>query len=85
MEDENAIIYCKKIVMNARIGGNIKNMNDILKDNNNANYIKKISAYEQFKNKNIDNDLIGFYYQFNHSHYSNPNLSLKDLRKLLEI
>ena len=52
--------------MNARIGGNIKNMDDILKDNNNANYIKKISAYEQFKNKNIDNDLIGFYYQFNH-------------------
>ena len=41
-------------------------MDDILKDNNNANYIKKISAYEQFENKNIDNDLIGFYYQFNH-------------------
>lgn len=38
----------------------------ILKDKNNDNYIKKISAYEQYKDKNINNDLIGFYYQFNH-------------------
>lgn len=38
----------------------------ILKDKNNDNYIKKISAYEQYKDKNINNDLISFYYQFNH-------------------
>lgn len=38
----------------------------ILKDKNNSNYIKRISAYEQYKDKNINNDLIGFYYQFNH-------------------
>ena len=38
----------------------------ILKDKNNSNYIKKISAYEEYKDKNIKNDLISFYYQFNH-------------------
>lgn len=38
----------------------------ILKDKNNSNYIKRISAYEQYKDKNINNDLIVFYYQFNH-------------------
>ena len=41
-------------------------MSDFLIDNNNSNYIKKISAFEQYKNKNINNDLIKFYYQFNH-------------------
>lgn len=38
----------------------------ILKDKHNSNYIKKISAYEHYKKKNINNDLIVFYYQFNH-------------------
>lgn len=42
-------------------------MNDaILKDENNSNYIKKYSAYELYRNKGINNDLINFYYQFNH-------------------
>lgn len=41
-------------------------MENILKDKNNFNYIKKQSAYEQYKNKDIKNDLISFYYQFNH-------------------
>lgn len=38
----------------------------ILKDENNSNYIKKASSYNQYKDKGIKNDLIGFYYQFNH-------------------
>lgn len=38
----------------------------ILKDENNSNYIKKASSYNQYKDKEIKNDLIGFYYQFNH-------------------
>lgn len=38
----------------------------VLKDNNNNNYIKRASAYENYKEKNINNDLISFYYQFNH-------------------
>ena len=41
-------------------------MNEIIKDKNNSNYIKKISAFEEYKDKNINNDLISFYYQFNH-------------------
>jgi len=41
-------------------------MDEILKDKNNSNYIKKISAYEQYKEASINNDLIKFYYQFNH-------------------
>ena len=38
----------------------------ILEDKNNFNFIKKISAYEQYKYKKVNNDLISFYYQFNH-------------------
>lgn len=41
-------------------------MNEILKDSNNSNYIKRICAYERYKDTNIKNDLIKFYYQFNH-------------------
>ena len=41
-------------------------MNEILKDENNSNYIKKRSAYGQYKHKNIKNDLIKFYFQYNH-------------------
>lgn len=40
--------------------------NDILKDEINSNYIKQESAYNKYKNIEIDNDLIKFYYQFNH-------------------
>lgn len=41
-------------------------MDKILKDKNNSNYIKNISAFEKYKDKNIKNDLIKFYYQYNH-------------------
>lgn len=39
---------------------------NILIDENNSNYIKKASSYSQYKAKEIKNDLITFYYQFNH-------------------
>lgn len=38
----------------------------ILKDENNSNYIKQYSPYNKYKNKDINNDLISFYYQFNY-------------------
>ena len=37
---------------------------EILKDKNNGNYIKDINPYEKYKN--IDNDIISFYMQYNH-------------------
>lgn len=37
---------------------------EILKDGNNGNYIKDINPYERYKN--IDNDVISFYMQYNH-------------------
>lgn len=40
--------------------------NKILKDEINSNYIKQESAYSKYKNIGISNDLIRFYYQFNH-------------------
>ena len=39
---------------------------NILIDENNSNYIKKASSYNKYKTKEIKNDLITFYYQFNH-------------------
>ena len=39
---------------------------EILQDENSSNYIKRYSAYNTYKNKNINNDIISFYYQFNH-------------------
>lgn len=39
---------------------------DILKDEINSNYIKQVSSYSKYKNIGINNDLISFYYQFNH-------------------
>ena len=44
----------------------INKIDNILKDENNSNYIKRYSAYNQYKDKHINNDLITFYYQFNH-------------------
>lgn len=41
-------------------------MENILKDENNLNYIKRYSSYNQYKEKQINNDLITLYYQFNH-------------------
>lgn len=41
-------------------------MKEILKDKENFNYIKKASAFEKYSNKNINNDLIKLYFQFNH-------------------
>lgn len=38
----------------------------ILQDENSSNYIKRYSAYNTYKNKDITNDIISFYYQFNH-------------------
>ena len=40
--------------------------NKILKDENNSNYISMQSSYSKYKTKNINNDLISFFYQFNH-------------------
>ncbi len=45
---------------------NTSEYKDILKDENNSNYIKRYSAYNMYKDKKINNDLITFYYQFNH-------------------
>ena len=42
------------------------NKEEILKDQNNSNYIKQYSAYNHYQDKGINNDLIRFYYQFNH-------------------
>jgi len=41
-------------------------VSEILKDENNSNYIKKHSVCSQYKDKNINNDLIKFYFQYNH-------------------
>ena len=41
-------------------------MNNILKDENNSNYIKRQSAYNEYKDRNINNDLIRLYFKFNH-------------------
>ena len=41
-------------------------MEKILEDKNNSNYIKNVSAFEKYKDENIKNDLVKFYYQFNH-------------------
>lgn len=38
----------------------------LLQDENSSNYIKRYSAYNIYKYKNITNDIISFYYQFNH-------------------
>lgn len=40
--------------------------NNILKDKINSNYIKQESFYNKYKNIEINNDLIKFYFQFNH-------------------
>lgn len=40
--------------------------NTILKDEKNSNFIKQYSSYLKYKEKGINNDLISFYYQFNH-------------------
>lgn len=40
--------------------------NKILKDEQNSNYIKQNSAYLKYKDKLKNNDLIAFFYQFNH-------------------
>ena len=42
------------------------NNDNFLKDKINSNYIKQESAYEKYQNIEINNDLIKFYYQFNH-------------------
>lgn len=42
------------------------NKNEILKDENNSNYITMQSAYPKYKEKGINNDLISFFFQFNH-------------------
>lgn len=39
---------------------------EILRDKINNNYIKNTSAYERYKEMNIKNDIIKFYYQYNH-------------------
>ena len=44
---------------------NTKN-NELLKDSINSNYIKQKSVYEKYKKIEMNNDLIKFYYQFNH-------------------
>lgn len=41
------------------------NQEKMLRDENNSNYIKRTSAYNNYKDRNIQNDLIKFYYQFN--------------------
>lgn len=38
----------------------------ILQDENSSNYIKRYSTYNTYKNKDITNNIISFYYQFNH-------------------
>ena len=42
------------------------NQEKMLRDENNSNYIKRTSAYNNYKDRNIQNDLIKFYYQFNY-------------------
>jgi len=42
------------------------NNKEILKDEINSNYIKQEAAYSNYKNIEINNDLIKLYYQFNH-------------------